>query len=729
MAALYEGYTLCGLVPTQEPPESGIQGVELNGDDDQVLVTDSTRSVTVYKVSDKKPLGSWTVKQGQFISCPVIYNSQTKEYVAVTNHKVIRVWKDEDINLDQAFKATVSAEIYRVHSVSECEPVVLFRRGGVRHLDSLLAAPQQPVEEVLREDEVIRWSTVVRTENQLVVLFSAEQGGEHCLYVQRFSPNTLVKHRVEVESPLSAPLSYAATIRQGNIHLLYWYPNGTVYESTITARPPTPAVAEETRALPRSLLLRLPVGRGELLSASALPLDEAHVAVVGVPHPSAGTGKDYLCLWNTHFQTLQASRELAGKIYGQVWCYSGKLFVTHGKTLSVVPFACHRSSLAAAMGKLKGTVADESKGRSLVPSWNALLHGDARQTTAGGRGTSSRTTTKPSLNTQCPTMEQLTRTIQVGSVEEVQREVETFLCRVEHTELQLAAGRLASQVVARCLSQPIFYPRVTLLQLADTRYLCHSVCPGLLPLALEKKDFRLCQVCLQLFRDIPESITCACLKVILSFPDSELERVDLEQDSLCFMKALSQAPGASHHTADQHNGFCPAALGEDGGDAAPHTPNHVTTPPENLHGLKTDCPVGLHKAVLLNEVLQTAHSDGLLLPYLKDLSVPQVILFLKYLQFLYFKYSQDVHSQIQALRMPTLTQIMDWVCLLLDAQFTVLVLTPEAKRLLAGLHKFTKSQVKLFSELGKIEGSLEVLKNSKQSSSIGQYSIEVVELF
>lgn len=55
--------------------------------------------------------------------------------------------------------------------------------------------------------------------------------------------------------------------------------------------------SEEAQALPlsRSLLLSLPVGEGPLKAASALILDEAHVAVVGVPHPSAGTGKGLCC--------------------------------------------------------------------------------------------------------------------------------------------------------------------------------------------------------------------------------------------------------------------------------------------------------------------------------------------------------------------------------------------------------------------------------------------------
>lgn len=59
----------------------------------------------------------------------------------------------------------------------------------------------------------------------------------------------------------------------------------------LVARPAAPVPAGEVQALPRSLLLQLPAGDGELSRASLLPLDQAHIAVVGVPHPSAGPGK------------------------------------------------------------------------------------------------------------------------------------------------------------------------------------------------------------------------------------------------------------------------------------------------------------------------------------------------------------------------------------------------------------------------------------------------------
>lgn len=727
MAALYEAYTLCGLAPAQNFSDSGIQGIEPDGDEDRVIVTDCARSVTVYKVSDQKPLGSWAVKQGQRVSCPAVYNTQTNEYVVVIDEKVIRVWKDEDVGLDKAFKATVSAEIYRVHSAPGQTPVVLFQRGAVRLLDALLSAPQQPVEQVLSQEEVIRWSTAVRLEQRLILLFSTEQKGEHFLYVQRFSPNTLSKHRLETDPGVSAPLGYTATFRDGNIHLLYLLRSGGVYESILVARPAVSAPAEEIQALPRSLLLQLPAGDGELSCASLLPLDQAHMAVVGVPHPSAGPGKDFLCLWNTHFQTLQAARELPGRIYGQMWCYSNKLFVCHGKTLSVIPFECQKSSLATAVGKLKQTSANESKGPALVPSWNDLLHGSAMQmqthTQGRSRTLSTRRTKASSKNQSCLTVEQLVEDIKVCSVQEVGRRMQEFLSGAEQEVLHLVAGRLACELVARCRAEPGFYPHAALLQLVDTHYLCHSVCPDLLMLALEKSDFCLCQFCLQLFPDIPEAVTCACLKTILSVPDTELEHMDLEADSLLFMKSLTQSPDS-----DQHNGFGPPNADEESCDVPSETPA-LDSKPRSDTALNMSCPVGLHKGALLNEILQTAYSDNLLLPHIKDLSVAQVILFLQYLRFLYLKYSQDAHSQIRTLRMPAVNQVLDWVCLLLDAHFAVLVLASEAKSLLFSLHKFVRSQVRLYSELGKIKGSLEALTKYNQSQDMGQYSIEVLEFF
>ncbi|XP_029992267.1 nucleolar protein 11-like [Sphaeramia orbicularis] len=728
MAALYEGYTLCGLVPAQNLSNSGIQGIEVERDTDHVVVTDSTRSVTLYKVSDQKPLGSWTVKQEQTLTCPVVYNSQTKEYVAVSDNKVVRIWKEDDILLDKAFRATVSSNVWRVHTVVEGEPIVVFQKGAVRLLDSLLSAPQQNIEEVFSQDEAIRWSTYILAETQQFVICATELKGDHFLYLQRLNPNSLQRYRLEREEPGLSPLSFSASYRDKQICLLYLYPNGHVYQSVVSVRGLGAGDGVQAVPLPRSLVLSLPVGEGMLETASALVLDEAHVAFVGVPHPSAGTGKDFLCIWNTNFQTLQAGKEMAGKIYGQLWSFSSKLFIPHGKTLSVIPYECPKSSLASALGKLKQARAEESRSPASVPSWNNILHGEKAQPSRAMETRKTRTTRK-TTSAPCLSTDQVLELIKTAPVEEVQKETEGLLSRADIQDLQTSVGQLTSALVSRSLAEPSFYTPSTLAQLVRTQSLCHSVCPDLVLLALEKKDYFLCQLCLQFFPDIPDAVTCACLRAFISMPDIDAEKVSLEPDSVAFMEMLMSK---DHGQVGVQNGFSPTSLQKDcsvlsEGDAVIKTseedPVKTSSPPEQI------CPVGLHKAVLLNEVLQTAYSENFLLPHLKDLSSQHVILFLRYLQFLYLKYSQDAFPQMHGLRSPSLVEIMDWVCLLLDAHFTVLVMTPEAKGLLLNLHRFVKSQVRLFSELGKIEGSLQEINQMKGNKDIRQYSIEIIELF
>ncbi|KAJ3614094.1 hypothetical protein NHX12_017671 [Muraenolepis orangiensis] len=700
MATLYEGYTLCRFEksPQNKTFNSGIHGIELEGDTDHVVVTDSARSVTLYKVSDQKPLGSWAVKQGQILSCPAVYNTGTKEYVTVSDSKVIRIWKAEDLLLDKAFKATLSSNVWRVHCIpGGGEAAVLFAQGAVRLLDTLLTAPQQPIEEVLGQQETIRWSASVAAETQHVVIFSTEQKGSHFLYVQSLKSNSRQKFHLEPEDGGLAPLSFSACYRKhGIISLLYLYPNGRVYQSAVSVhRPPAVEEAGLVVPLPRTQLLCLTVGANLLKAASALFLDEDHIAVVGAPHPTApGTGTNFLCIWNTNFQTLQAVKEMSGQLYGQLWCYAGRLFIPNGCSLTVIPYECPKSSLASALGKLKNAGAEDTTVPACVPSWNSIFDGETPPPPAPKK-----------------------RSRSTPSASEVQKEVEAPLSPAipAREQQQPSLGQLSCSLVSRSVADPTFYDPDTLAAMVRTRCLCHSMCPELLPLALEMRDYPLAQLCLQSFQDVPESVTCCCLKTFLSAPDDHVETTSRKPGGLSSNVGIP----ASQERDTKLNGFNPA--GEPGDHDHPEE-----TPSRPVH----TCPVGPRKAALLDEILQTAHTDAYLLPHLKDLSPQQVMLFLQYMQFLYVKLStQECIEQKDTSRAPTLTQVMDWVCLLLDAHFTVLVMTPEARGLLVNLHHFVKSQVKLFSELGKLEGSLQEIHNMREEKQIGQYSIQVIQLF
>uniref|UniRef100_A0A8C2YHS4 Nucleolar protein 11 n=1 Tax=Coturnix japonica TaxID=93934 RepID=A0A8C2YHS4_COTJA len=648
MAALCEAFTLCGLGPSGGVGlGSGLLALEPGADPDHVLLTDRGRTATLFKVSDQKPLGCWSVKHGQIITCPVVCNFETREYIAVHDNKVLRIWKDEDVNLDKTFKATLSAEVYRIHSLPHAEPLVLFKGGGVRTLDVLLEAPQQEIENVI-SDEVIKHHLFALTDS-----------------------------------------------------------NDSVYKVLIPLQQNS---EEEEQTLSKSLLLNLSISGSVLKGTSFVVLDKDHVAVLG-----SLAASECLTIWNTKFQTLQASKELPLGTSGQLWCYGEKFFFTHGKVLTVVIYKCETSSLAAAVGKLKDS---QTSDLSSFVNWDTL--GD-EELPVSFQSQQSITLKSDSRMMPKPHISELhgVSHFQDAPTDAIEDELGRLFSKAQTPDFQATIGCVISALINRCKTDPTFYPRNFLVQMIQKRELSYSLCPDLMAVALEKKDVHLLQICLQRFPDIPEEITYACLKVFLSISDDYLERTDVNLESV--ISYIDIEPNNKEvKTEVVENGFN-TELEEDGCGVTGMKENNT------MDSVKF-CPVGPHKAALLNAVLHSAYSETYLLPHLKDLPAQQAVLFLRYLHYLYVKCSEKINTTLPGVLSPTINQIMDWMCLLLDAHFTVMVMLPEAKGLLSSMHKFVRAQVRFYSELNKIEGSLQELQRLKFQNNCQAYSIEVLEL-
>ncbi|XP_030389843.1 nucleolar protein 11 [Gopherus evgoodei] len=726
MAVLREEFTLCGLIAgAGAGAGQGLLGLEPGPDPDRVLLTDRGRTATLYKVSDQKPLGSWSVKQDQTITCPAVCNFETGEYIAVHDDKVLRIWKDEDVNLDKVFKATLTAEVYRIHSLPHTEPLVLFKGGAVQTLDALLAAPQQEIENVI-SDEVIRWSEAFMETQQPVLIFTTEKNGNYFVYVQKVNPNILHKYKLEQEES-SHPLSFAAYTKNNILTLLCLYSNGYVYKILMSLQHSVP---EEEQILSKSLLLKTVVSDTALKGASLAILDKDHVAVLGSLDSPPNIAKECLSIWNTKFQTLQTSKELPQGTSGQLWCYGERFFLTHGKVLTVIVYKCETSSLAAAVGKLKDTQTSGMRTVSSYVNWNMLQEDDlgsphAQQSvtakTESKRTLRLRRNNVAKVQRDTLTVEQLLSDIKDSSQNDVEEELWQFLSNAEMSDFQATVGYIITGLVNRCKTEPTFYPRNCLVQLIQTQGLSYSLCPDLMAVALEKTDVHLLQLCLQQFPDIPEAVTCACLKAFLSIDDDNLQGTNVNLDSVISYIDITLNDQVKKQSATVQNGFSSELMEEDSCDTQ-------LTPKPHVVDTEELCPVGPQKAALLNAILYSAYSETFLLPHLKDLSAQQVILFLRYLQYLYIKCSEKVTMDFPGMLSPTIYQIMDWMCLLLDAHFTVVVMLPEAKGLLFSLHKFVRAQARFYSELNKIEGSLQELQRTKPQKDVGLYSIEMLEL-
>ncbi|XP_061233336.1 nucleolar protein 11 isoform X2 [Neopsephotus bourkii] len=696
MAALCESFTLCGLGPSSGVGlDGGLLALEPGPDRDHVLLTDRGRTATLFKVSDQKPLGCWSAKHGQIITCPVVCNFETREYIAVHDDKVLRIWKNTDVNLDKAFKATLSADVYRIHSLPKGGPVVLFKGGAVRTLDVLLEAPQQEIENII-SDEVIKWSEALMERQQPVLIFATEKNGDCFVYVQKLKMNNLHKYKLE-QQELSKALSFTAYIKNRIITLLCLSSNDCVYKFLIPLQQNT---EEEEQILPKSLLLNLSVSGSVLKGTSFVVLDKDHIAVLGSLATAGEESKECLTIWNTKFQTLQTSKELPLGTSGQIWCYEKKFFFTHGKVLTVVIYKCETSSLAAAVGKLKDSQAPDV---SSFVDWNTL--GDEELVISFQSQQSVALKPESGMTDASTTV--------------FENELRQVMSKEQMPDFQATIGCVVTALINRCKANPKYYPRNLLLQIVENQDLSYSLCPDLMVVALEKKDLHLLQICLQRFPDIPEEITYACLKAFLSFSDAYLQRIDLNLESvICYLDIELNNKEVKAEIVE--NGFS-TELEQDIWETKITKKHHVTSDSES-------CPVGPQKAALLNAILHSSYSETFLLPHLKNLPAQQAILFLRYLYYLYVKCSEKITTTLPGTSPPTVNQIMDWLCLLLDAHFSVMVMLPEAKELLSKLHKFVRAQVRFYSELNKIEGSLRELQRLNHQKDPHTYSVEVLEL-
>ncbi|NWX19369.1 NOL11 protein, partial [Aegotheles bennettii] len=672
-------------------------------------------------VSDQKPLGCWSVKHGQIITCPVVCNFETHEYVAVHDDKVLRIWKNKDINLDKVFKATLSADVYRIHSLPKGGPVVLFRGGGVRTLDVLLEAPQQEIENVI-SDEVIKWSEAFMERHQPVLIFTTEKDGDFFVYVQKLKMNSLHKYKLE-QQELSKPLSFTAYVKNQVITLLCLYSNDSVYRVLIPLQKNT---EEEEQILSTSLVLNLSVSGRVLKGTSFVVLDKDHIAVLGSLAASGEESKECLTIWNTKFQTLQTSKELPLGTSGQMWCYEEKIFYTHGKVLTVIMYKCETSSLAAAVGKLKNSQTPDT---SSFLNWNTLEDEELVVSFQSEESVALKSESQMTLRSKKNTVEKVQPdTLSVGQLllklkdattSVFENEVRQLMSKAQTPDLQAIIGCVVTAIMNRCKAHPKYYPQHLLLEIVESGDLSYSLCPDFMAVALEKQDVYLLQVCLQRFPDIPEEITYACLKLFLSISEAYLQEVDMNLESvICYIDIEFKNKEVKSEIVE--NGFN-AELEQGVWDTKIRKKAHLTADSEF-------CPVGPQKAALLNAVLHSACTETFLLPHLKNLPAQQAVLFLRYLYYLYVKCSEKINTTLPGTHSPTISQIMDWMCLLLDAHFTVMVMLPEAKELLSSLHKFVRAQVRFYSELNKIEGSLQELQKLKHQKDSQIYSIEVLEL-
>ncbi|XP_078610309.1 nucleolar protein 11-like isoform X1 [Branchiostoma floridae x Branchiostoma japonicum] len=261
---------------------------------------------------------------------------------------------------------------------------------------------------------------------------------------------------------------------------------------------------------------------------------------------------------------------------------------------------------------------------------------------------------------------------------------EQMFSELKKDEDLLGSPSAVSQLVQRVVSEDRFWARSALTELVGTGLLSGSSSPGLFERVEKENDLDLWRSCLQNVKELPEASLVARVRHLLGLDDSLLEAESAE---------------VPMETAEQD---VPA------------------------------CPLSAAKAALLDQVLCHSYSGLFLQDSLTELQFTQVMVFLRYLQ--YKLTSAPAPSQGQQGSVLSVDQVVDWLCALVDAHFTQLVLTPESRDVLLGLHEVVRQRLQFYQGLNDLDALLAQLKDKsaplvtkKQDESL--YSIRTIQIF
>ncbi|XP_019614763.1 PREDICTED: nucleolar protein 11-like [Branchiostoma belcheri] len=248
----------------------------------------------------------------------------------------------------------------------------------------------------------------------------------------------------------------------------------------------------------------------------------------------------------------------------------------------------------------------------------------------------------------------------------------------------LSSPAAVCQLTQRVVTEERFWARSTLAELVETGLLSGSSSPGLFERVEKENDVALWRSCLLHVKDIPEASLVARVQYLLGLDDSLLE------------------------------------------------PASADVPMETAEQDIPTCPLSAAKAALLDQVLCRSYSGLFLQDSLAELQFSQVMMFLRYLH--YKLTSAPAPSQGNQGKVVSVDQVVDWLCALVDAHFTQLVLTPESRDVLLGLHEVVRQRLQFYQGLNDLDALLAQLKDKspplvtkKQDESL--YSIRTIQIF
>ncbi|XP_052059405.1 nucleolar protein 11-like [Mytilus californianus] len=603
-----------------------------------ITVTYNTKYISVVETETQKTVKSWSVRRGQEITSPTVWNEK-EGFVTVIDKKEVRLWTKDEVNFEKCKKKHFNYNIHQILSVKGYKPVVVCENGAINFLSKIKDSIG-----ILEDGDFILKCQAFIIKDRLVVLCLVQKQNKSLQMISHtFSDDdtdsTWSCDTSDVDFQVDTPVCTCHMKQFGNdvrCHVLY--SSGDLHSLNVS--PLTNSIRSQKLCHLNCLQK----------SVSIVILNSTHIAIAGIKQGNhIGLG-----IYDTRFDVLHTFRPFTEDMAEDIKLFhcNNCLFTSYGKTLYMYPYSCQRSTVATILGKQN----IQTDNLDHVAEWG----------------------TKVPKKKDCEKeenirniLQQLSDKTQVTNYKkftEMFNKVKPLLSDLE------SQSNLMLQFVQRCLTEEKFFPKTEVQFLIKTQAIPSVLMTHLFDALIKHKATGLLKNTLEYISNIPESCLCKMLDFILSLEEKDLD---------------GQINGQS-----------------------------------TIEG----CPLPSTKMYFINQILHVSFNDVFLVECVGMLSFKNVLALLEYLYFLLNIGTEQIE---EIPNNPSLEQVVDWLCCILDGHFTQLIISPDARGVLVHLHSIVESQVEFYDELLSLDALLQQLESRcaiPKNKMVGQYCIEVLHI-
>ncbi|XP_072760742.1 nucleolar protein 11 [Anoplolepis gracilipes] len=355
MAKLNSYYTLCPLIDQQN-----LLGVEKDKEPGCAIVTLGRNIVIRYKLQDLKQISSWSSKEK--LTTQVIYDRSKERYVAAFNERKIRVWSEEETDLNNVKGYKFQSPLYAILQYNDdLPPILVQQNGATASLEWAIANRKTWTSKGITKAKEKLLDCQLIYLNGKTSLFCLTKIEEVYNYiVVKLEDDTCLERadiirRIELKRRSEALVGHVVVHYKNNAYLLTLWSHGRLYSHFLTGTSSDP---ESSKLI--SVITNINTNYPVVMTH----LNETTIAIYGADVTDEGA---ILMIYNVQFKLIQAAQKL--KLYtndAKLWKVEDKLLLAANRHLAVAPYHLAPQRIAAMLGSSLHFKNDENEADDIV---------------------------------------------------------------------------------------------------------------------------------------------------------------------------------------------------------------------------------------------------------------------------------------------------------------------------------------------------------------------------